>query len=67
MEEIVDLDIEAFSDDVPVIMADTGNQSDQDEQLHIDMESQGEEKQLTLGLSGSGSNIFVQDSTLILD
>ena len=66
MEEIVDLDIEAFSDDVP-IMADTGNQSDQDEQLHIDVESQGEEKQLKLGLSGSGSNIFVQASTLILD
>ena len=66
MEEKVDLDIEAFSDDVP-IMADTGNKSDQAEQLHIDVESQGEEKQLTLGLSGSGSNIFVQDSTLILD
>ena len=66
MEEIVNLDIEAFSDDVP-IMADTGNQSDQDEQLHIDVENQGEEKQLTLGLSGSASNIFIQDSTLILD
>ena len=66
MEEIVNLDIEAFSDDVP-IMANTGNQSDQDKQLHIDVENQGEEKQLTLGLSGSGSNIFVQDSTLILD
>ena len=67
MEEIVNLDIEAFSDDVPIIMADTGNQSDHYEQLHIDVENQGEEKQLTLGLSGSGSNIFVQDSTLILD
>ena len=66
MEEKVDLDIEAFSDDVP-IMADTGNKSDQAEQLHIDVEIQGEEKQVTLGLSSSGSNIFVQDSTLILD
>ena len=44
IEEIVHLDIEAFSDDVPIIMADTGNQSDHYEQLHIDVENQGEEK-----------------------